>query len=151
MDQQLTPEFLHSVRIPCSGSGVYQIGHANAGEAVSSFRGLVTSSVWVENNATEFPQDPPHPLPQTSVHRLLSVFRAEHNVIFAVPFHVRLALPLSHVDLLSFELPGSLKGDRLPNAGSAEAFSSRTARGGGLPIGVNSAAGKSVHVGEKLT
>ncbi len=68
----------------------------------------------------ELPEDPPHPLSQTSVHRLLSVFRAEHNVIFAVPFHVRLAFPLSHVDLLSFELPGSLKGDRLSHAGTAE-------------------------------
>ena len=48
----------------------------------------------------QLPEDLPYPLSQTSEHRLLSVLWAEHNVIFAVPFHVRLAFPLSHVDLL---------------------------------------------------
>ena len=59
----------------------------------------------------------------------------KNHVIFGVPSHMRLALPLSHDDLLPFEFGDSLEGGHLLHFAprrNGRAFASLTARGGGL-------------------
>jgi hypothetical protein len=66
--------------------------------------------------------------------------RNQLHVILAVPADVRLALPVSHEDLLPSERGGSLKGGSLLHSAArrnGRASGSLTARGGGLPVGVN--------------
>jgi len=68
----------------------------------------------------------------------LSIPWHEHYVVFAVPSHVRLALPFSQLGLLSAELGRSRKGDRFSTPlalRNGRAPSSHAARGGGLPVG----------------
>ena len=73
---------------------------------------------------------------------------ARYNVISAVPSNMRLALPLSHDDLLPFEFRGSLEGGHLLHLTArrnGRAFSSRTAIGGGLLYGVNGRPGDGLY------
>src|SRR5439155_20113388 len=68
-----------------------------------------------------------------------SVLRHKNNVILAIPANVRLALPVSHENLLPSERGGSLKGGSLLHSAArrnGRASASLTARGGGLPVGV---------------
>jgi len=68
-----------------------------------------------------------------------SVLRHKNDVILAVPADVRLALPVSHENLLPSERGGSLKGGSLLHSAArrnGRASASLTARGGGLPVGV---------------
>src|SRR5262249_21528250 len=88
---------------------------------------------------TQLPDDPADPSAELPIDDPASVLRHKNNVILAVPADVRLALPVSHEDLLPSERGGSLKGGALLYAGArrnGRAPASLTARGGGLPIRV---------------
>src|SRR5215471_18832975 len=88
----------------------------------------------------EFPDDPPDAAAQLPIDHPTSVLWDENNVILAIPADVRLALPVSHENLLPSERGGSLKGGFLLQfyaRRNGRASASLTARGGGLPVGVN--------------
>jgi hypothetical protein len=71
----------------------------------------------------KLPEDSTNALSKLAEKHTLSVLRHEHDVISTIPADVRLALPFSHDDLLSFEPGSSVKGDRLPlHDGTAEPF-----------------------------
>ena len=67
----------------------------------------------------QFPEDLPYTLSQTSEHLLLSVFWTEHNVYLQYHFTCDWLFH-SRMSISFFELPGSLKGDRLSHAATAE-------------------------------
>ena len=85
--------------------------------------------------ATQLPQHLPNVAAQRPVQAPLAILGNEYDVIFAVPSHMRLALPLSHDDLLPFEFGDSLEGGHLLDLAArlnGRASASLTARGGGL-------------------
>src|SRR4029453_14671129 len=87
----------------------------------------------------EFPDNPPATAAQLPIDHTTSVLWDENNVILAIPADVRLALPVSHENLLPSERGGSLKGGSLLQfyaRRNVRASASLTARGGGFPIGV---------------
>src|SRR6266568_4327232 len=87
----------------------------------------------------QLPDDPPDTSAELPIDDPVSVLRHKHNVILAVPANVRLALPVSHENLLPSERGGSLKGGSLLYScarRNGRAPASLTARGGGLPVGV---------------
>jgi len=103
------------------------IGH---GMALDQFNPLLLA---------QFPDDPPDTASELPIDDSASVLRHKNNVILAVPADVRLALPVSHENLLPSERGGSLKGGSLLHAAArrnGRASASLTARGGGLPVGV---------------
>src|SRR5262245_20851838 len=88
---------------------------------------------------TEFSDDPPNAASELPIDDSASVLRHKNNVILAVPTDVRLALPVSHENLLPSERGGSLQGGSLLHSAArrnGRASASLTARGGGLPVGV---------------
>src|SRR5262245_15295807 len=85
------------------------------------------------------PDDPPDTTSGLPRDDPASVLRHKNNVLLAVPADVRLALPVSHENLLPSERGGSLKGGALLHSAArrhGRASASLTARGGGLPVGV---------------
>ena len=69
--------------------------------------------------------------PQCAVYPFPPVFRHEDYVVFAIMFHLSLALPLSHHGLL-VELAGSWR-PLFSARRNARGYSCLTAKGGGLP------------------
>jgi hypothetical protein len=72
---------------------------------------------------------------QRPVDRTPPVLRHEYHMVSEVPFDVRLALPLSHGDLLPFEIGASSEGGHLLQLVARRndrAFASLTAEGGGF-------------------
>ena len=89
---------------------------------------------------TEIMDDPSDTASELPIDDPASVLRDKNNVILAVPADVRLALPVSHENFLPSERGGSLKGGSLLHFDArrnGRASASLTARGGGLPVGVN--------------
>jgi hypothetical protein len=91
---------------------------------------------------TEFPPNLPDVLPERAKACLLAIFWYDDNVVSAIPPDMVLRLPFSHdVVSPSHGLGGSMTGETtllFPNQRrNGRAFSSLTARGGGLPIGVS--------------
>src|SRR4030095_15890049 len=87
----------------------------------------------------QLPDDPPDTASELPIDDPAAVLRHKKNVILAVPADVRLALPVSHENLLPSERGGSLKGGSLLHSAArrnGRASASLTARGGGLPVGV---------------
>src|SRR5678816_1368035 len=106
---------------------MHMIGH---GMALDQFNPLVLA---------QLPDDPPDTASELPIDDPASVLRHKNNVILAVPADVRLALPVSHENLLPSERGGSLKGGSLLHSAArrnGRASASLTARGGGLPVGV---------------
>src|SRR5215471_6034024 len=106
---------------------MHMIGH---GMALDQFNPLLLA---------QLPDDPPDTASELPIDDSASVLRHKHNVILAVPADVRLALPVSHENLLPSERGGSLKGGSLLHSAArrnGRASASLTARGGGLPVGV---------------
>ena len=88
----------------------------------------------------QLPDDPSDTSAELPIEDPASVLRHKNNVILAVPADVRLALPVSHENLLPSERGGSLKGGSLLHSAArrnSRASASLTARGGGLPVGAN--------------
>jgi len=88
---------------------------------------------------TQLPDDPPDTAAQLPIDDTASGLWHKNNVILAVPADVRLALPVSHENLLPSERGGSLKGGSLLQFDArrnGRASASLTARGGSLPVGV---------------
>src|SRR5262245_14062288 len=84
----------------------------------------------------QLPDDAPDTASELPIDDTASVLRHKNNVALAVPVDVRLALPVSHEDLLPNERGGSLKGGSLLHSDArrnGRASVSLTARGGGLP------------------
>src|SRR5215475_13942897 len=110
---------------------MHMIGH---GVALDQFNPLLLA---------QLPDDPPDTASELPIEDPASVLRHKNNVILAVPADVRLALPVSHENLLPSERGGSLKGGSLLHSAArrnGRASASLTARGGGLPVGVSLAA-----------
>src|SRR5262252_6800324 len=87
----------------------------------------------------QLPDDPPDTASEVPIENPASVLRHKNNVILAVPADVRLALPVSHENLLPSERGGSLQGGSLLHSAArrnGRASVSLAARGGGLPVGV---------------
>src|SRR5215831_14620524 len=106
---------------------MHMIGH---GMALDQFNPLLLA---------QLPDDPPDTASELPIDDPASVLRHKNNVILAVPADVRLALPVSHENLLPSERGGSLKGGSLLHSAArrnGRASASLTARGGGLPVGV---------------
>src|SRR5215510_4204423 len=106
---------------------MHMIGH---GMALDQFNPLLLA---------QLPDDPPDTASELPIDDPASVLRHNNNVIRAVPADVRLALPVSHENLLPSERGGSLKGGSLLYScarRNGRASASLTARGGGLPVGV---------------
>src|SRR2546427_8287602 len=77
---------------------VHMIGHCMA---LDQFDPLLVA---------EFTDDPPDASSALPIDNTTSVLRDKNNVILAVPADLRLALPVSHENLLPSERGGSLKG-----------------------------------------
>src|SRR5262245_33131224 len=95
--------------------------------------------------SAQLPDDPPDTASELPIDDPASVLRHKNNVILAVPADVRLALPVSHENLLPSERGGSLKGGSLLHSAArrnGRASASLTARGGGLPVGVKPGCGR---------
>src|SRR4029450_10488176 len=106
---------------------MHMIGH---GMALDQFNPLLLA---------QLPDDPPDTASELPIDDPASELRHKNNVILAVPTDVRLALPVSHENLLPSERGGSLKGGSLLQLyarRNGRAAASLTARGGGLPVGV---------------
>src|SRR5262252_6701011 len=100
----------------------------------------------------QLPDDPPDTASEVPIENPASVLRHKNNVILAVPADVRLALPVSHENLLPSERGGSLQGGSLLHSAArrnGRASVSLTARGGGLPVGVTRAHALSEHLGPR--
>jgi len=85
--------------------------------------------------ATQISENLSDVFPKSAKNGLPSVLWDEYQMVLAIPSHMGLALPFSHLGLLSIERDGSLKGDLDQIARrNGRAFSSLSAGGGGLPI-----------------
>src|SRR5215475_8599391 len=106
---------------------MHMIGH---GMALDKFNPLLLA---------QLPDDPPDTTSELPIENPASVLRHKNNVILAVPADVRLALPVSHENLLPSERNGSLKGGSLLYScarRNGRTSASLTARDGGLPVKV---------------
>src|SRR5262249_33050115 len=86
------------------------------------------------------PDDPPDAAAQLPREHPTSGLWDENKVILAIPADVRLALPVSHENLLPSDRGGSLQGGLLLQfyaRRNGRASASLTARGGGLTLGVS--------------
>src|SRR6267378_7431368 len=109
----------------------------NAGASLSAVPSPIEGSgtAWVLLGSWALSPARPTPIPPRHECRGFSALL----VIRAIPADVRLALPVSHGNLLPSERGGSLKGGSLRQfyaRRNGRASASLTARGGGLPIGV---------------
>jgi len=90
---------------------------------------------------TEFPEDLSDIFPKRAKDCLLAIFWYDDNGVSAIPPDMALVLPFAH-DVVSplHGLGGSMVGETISlvpyQRWNGRAFSSLTARGGGLPIGV---------------
>src|SRR5262249_53239881 len=130
-DRRLAFEPAHGVGHAVLGGNteaeMHMIGH---GMALDQFNPLLLA---------QLPDDPPDTASELPIDDPASVLRHKNNVVLAVPADVRLALPVSHENLLPSERGGSLKGGSLLHSAArrnGRASASLTARGGGLPVGV---------------
>jgi len=122
----------------------YGVGHTELGRHAETQVHMIGHRVALHQCdallMTEFPDDPPDAAAQLPIDHTTSVLWDENNVLLTIPTDVRLALPVSHENLLLSERGGSLKGGSLLQLyarRNGRASASLTARGGGLPVGVN--------------
>jgi hypothetical protein len=83
---------------------------------------------------TQLSQNPPDLLSQTPVYRAPTILWHEHTMILAVLFHMRLALPISHGDLLPVWLIGRRPSTTPQDTPERQNLYESTPRGSGLPV-----------------
>ena len=96
---------------------------------------------------TAFPKDLSDIFPERAKDGLLAIFWYDDNGVSAIPPDMALVLPFAHDVVAPLHgLGGSMVGETLSlvpyQRWNGRAFSSLTARGGGLPIGVMSERGR---------
>jgi hypothetical protein len=84
--------------------------------------------------SAQLTQDPADLTSQVAENRPTPILRDEHNVVFTVRFHMELALPISHDDLLPVWLIGGMSSTTSQRAPERQSLGESTAKGGGLPV-----------------
>src|SRR4029453_2899707 len=103
----------------------YRVGHTVLGGNTETQMHMIGHRVALDEFdallLAEFPDDPPNSSSELPIDNTASVLWDKNNVILAVPADVRLALPVSHENLLPSERGSSLKAE-LPMSPLAFSF-----------------------------